>query len=184
MEITLKKILILLLSIVLIISLSSCAAKVHLIEDSFYGEKFYQTDYVSMNFWSATVKFRLKSVSGTDKIILEAQYITDESFSINPNSKIVLKFEDGTYAALNYTSLFPKMETEIIYGTSIYFMDTSYVDRSYSINAENIIKNMKVLTDIRVETADGFKNLKVKKDAANDLMRLYNEMQDLLSQNQ
>ncbi|MDA0064065.1 hypothetical protein OFS07_12800 [Brachyspira hyodysenteriae] len=76
------------------------------------------------------------------------------------------------------------METEIIYGTSIYFMDTSYVDRSYSINAENIIKNMKVLTDIRVETADGFKNLKVKKDAANDLMRLYNEMQDLLSQNQ
>ena len=46
------------------------------------------------------------------------------------------------------------------------------------------IKEMKVLTDIRVETADGFKNFKVKKDAANDLIRLYNEMQDLLSKNQ
>ena len=63
-------------------------------------------------------------------------------------------------------------------------MDTDYVERSYRINAENSIKEMKVLTDIRVETADGFKNFKVKKDAANDLIRLYNEMQDLLSKNQ
>ena len=47
-----------------------------------------------------------------------------------------------------------KTENEIIYGTSIYFMDTAYVDRSYSINAENSIKEMKVLTDIRVEAVD------------------------------
>ncbi|WP_300367668.1 hypothetical protein [Brachyspira sp.] len=178
-----KKILTFLLFTALMISLSSCAAKVHLINDSFYGQKFYQTDYINMNFWSATVKFRFKSISGTDKIILEAQYITDESFSINPNSKIILKFEDGTYTALNYTSLFPKTETEIIYGTSIYFMDTSYVDRSYSINAENMIKDMKVLTDIRVETVEGFQNFTVKKGAAEDLLRLYNEMQTLLSEN-
>ncbi len=173
-----------LLIFILIIPILSCAAKVHLINDSFYGQKFYQTDYISLNYWSATVKFRLKSVSGTDKIILEAQYITDESFSINPNSKIVLKFDDNTYISLNYTSLLPKTETEVIYGTSIYFMDTSYVDRSYSINAENIVKELKNLTDIRVETVEGFKNFTVKKDAAADLLRLYNEMKTLLSENQ
>lgn len=184
MEIILKKIFILFLLIILSITLSSCAAKVHLIEDSFYGERFYQTDYISMSYWSETIKFRLKSVSGSNNIILEAQYIADSSFNITETNKIVLKFEDGTYLILHYTSLMPKTESEIIYCTSIYFMDTSYVDRSYSINAENTIKEMKVLTDIRVETADGFKNLKVKKDAANDLIRLYNEMQDLLAKNQ
>ncbi|ELV05907.1 hypothetical protein H263_07473, partial [Brachyspira hampsonii 30599] len=68
--------------------------------------------------------------------------------------------------------------------TSIYFMDTAYVDRTYSIQAENKVTDMKKVTDIRVETADGFKNFKVKESAANDLMRLYNEMQDLLQQKQ
>lgn len=184
MEIILKKIFTLFSLIILTISLSSCAAKVHLINDTFYGQKVYQTDYISMSYWSETIKFRLKSANDPNNIILEAQYIADSSFNIAETSKIVLKFEDNTYLILHYTSLMPKTENEIIYGTSIYFMDTAYVDRSYSINAENSIKEMKVLTDIRVETADGFKNFKVKKDAANDLIRLYNEMQDLLSKNQ
>ncbi|OEJ14888.1 hypothetical protein BFL38_08625 [Brachyspira hampsonii] len=183
MEIILKKIYILFLLIIFSISLSSCAAKVHLINDSFYGQKIYQTDYISMSYWSETIKFRLKSANDPNNIILEVQYIADSSFNISENSKIVLKFEDDTYLILQYTSLMPKTESEIIYGTSIYFMDTAYVDRSYSINAENTIREMKVLTDIRVETAEGFKNLKVKKDAANDLIRLYNEMKEAISKN-
>ena len=161
--------------------MSSCAAKVHLIEDSFYGEKFYQTDYISINYWSATLKFRLKNISSTNKIILEAQYISDEAFNIAENSKIVLKFDDGTFVNLYYTSLMPKTDVEVIYGTSIYFMDTAYVDRSYSIQAENKVTEMKTITDIRVESADGFKNFKVKESAANDIIRLYNEMKELLS---
>ncbi|MBW5408904.1 hypothetical protein E6A50_00745 [Brachyspira hampsonii] len=169
---------------IFILTLSSCAAKVNLIEDSFYGTKFYQTDYVSITFWSATVKFRLKNIGGTDNIVLEAQYITDGSFNITEKSKVVLKFSDGTFLNLYYTSLMPKTDTEVIYGTSIYFMDTAYVDRTYSIQAENKVTEMKTITDIRVETADGFKNFKVKESAANDLMRLYNEMQDLLQQKQ
>ena len=184
MEIILKKIFTLFSLIIFSITLSSCAAKVHLINDTFYGQKMYQTDYISASYWSGTVKFRLKSVVGSNNVILEAQYVADSSFNISETSKIVLKFEDDTYLILHYTSFMPKTESEIIYGTSIYFMDTAYVDRSYSINAENSIKEMKVLTDIRVETADGFKNFKVKKDAANDLIRLYNEMQALLSKNQ
>ncbi|WP_297206284.1 hypothetical protein [uncultured Brachyspira sp.] len=169
----LKKVLLL---FILIISLSSCAAKVHLIEDSFYGEKFYQTDYISINYWSATLKFRLKNISSTNKIILEAQYISDEAFNIAENSKIVLKFDDSTFVNLYYTSLMPKTDVEVIYGTSIYFMDTSYVDRSYSIQAENEIKKLPLLTDIRVETAEGFKNFTVKEKYANELIRLYNEI--------
>ena len=184
MEIILKKIFILFALIILSITLSSCAAKVHLINDTFYGQKMYQTDYISVSSWSATVKFRLKSVAGSNNVILEAQYVADSSFNISENNKIVLKFEDDTYLILHYTSIMPKTENEIIYGTSIYFMDTAYVDRSYSINAENTIKEMKVLKEVRIETTEGFKNLKIKKDAANDLMRLYNEMQDLLSKNQ
>ncbi|AEM21334.1 hypothetical protein Bint_0705 [Brachyspira intermedia PWS/A] len=183
MEIILKKIFTLFSLIILTISLSSCAAKVHLINDTFYGQKVYQTDYISMSYWSETIKFRLKSANDPNNIILEAQYIADSSFNISDANKIVLKFSDNTYLILHYTSFMPKTESEIIYGTSIYFMDTAYVDRSYSINAENTIKEMKVLTDIRVETADGFKNLKVKKDAANDLIRLYNEMQEAISKN-
>lgn len=166
---------------ILILSLSSCAAKVHLVEDSFYGQKFYQTDYVSITFWSATIKFRLKNISGTSNIILEAQYITDGSFNITEKSKIVIKFSDGTFLDLYYTSLIPKTDTEVIYGTSIYFMDTAYVDRTYSIQAENKITDMKTITDIRVETADGFKNFKVKESAANNIIKLYNEMKELLS---
>ena len=96
-----KKILLL---FILIITLSSCAAKVHVIEDSFYGQKFYQTDYISMSYWSATVKFRLRNISGTDDIILEAQYITDGSFNISEKNKIVLKFADNTFLNLYYTS--------------------------------------------------------------------------------
>ncbi|PPS21402.1 hypothetical protein DJ52_10945, partial [Brachyspira murdochii] len=79
------------------------------------------------------------------------------------------------------TSLMPKTDTEVIYGTSIYFMDTAYVDRSYIIQAENKITDMKTITDIRVETSDGFKNFKVKESAANDIIRLYNEIKELLS---
>ena len=180
MEKILKKILLL---SALIINLSSCAAKVHLINDSFYGHQFYQTDYISINYWSSTIKLRLKNIAGTDKIILEAQYITGEAFNIKESSKIVLKFEDNTYISLNYTSLMPKAETEIIYGTSIYFMDTSYVDRSYSINAENIIRDMKTITDIRVETAEGFKNFTVKKSISDNILKLYDEMKTLLSAN-
>lgn len=163
--------------------LSSCAAQVHLINDSFYGQKIYQTDYISCGYWSADIKFRLKSLNGSN-IILEAQYVSDTSFNIKEDSKIILKFEDGSYLPLNYTSIIPKTDSEIIYGTSIYFMDTAYVDRSYSINAENTIKDMKVLTDVRVETAEGFKNFRIKKNTSNDLIRLYNEMQNLLSKNQ
>ena len=179
-----KKIFILFALIILSITLSSCAAKVHLINDTFYGQKYYQTDYISLSYWSETIKFRLKSTNNPNNIILEAQYVADSSFNISENNKIVLKFEDDTYLILHYTSIMPKTENEIIYGTSIYFMDTAYVDRSYSINAENTIKEMKVLKEVRIETTEGFKNLKIKKDAANDLMRLYNEMQDLLSKNQ
>ena len=50
-----------------------------------------------------------------------------------------------------------------------------------SINAENTIKEMKVLTDVRVETADGFKNFKVKESQSENLIKLYNEMKTLLS---
>ncbi len=178
LEKILKKIILL---FILILILSSCASKVHLVEDSFYGSKFYQTDYVSITFWSATIKFRLRNISGTDNIVLEAQYITDGSFNITEKSKVVLKFSDGTFLDLYYTSLMPKTDTEVIYGTSIYFMDTAYVDRSYSIQAENKITDMKTITDIRVETSDGFKNFKVKESAANDIIRLYNEMKELLS---
>ncbi|ADG70886.1 conserved hypothetical protein [Brachyspira murdochii DSM 12563] len=178
LEKILKKIILL---FILILILSSCAAKVHLVEDSFYGSKFYQTDYVSITFWSATIKFRLRNISGTDNIILEVQYITDGSFNITEKSKVVLKFSDSTFLDLYYTSLMPKTDTEVIYGTSIYFMDTAYVDRSYSIQAENKITDMKTITDIRVETSDGFKNFKVKESAANDIIRLYNEMKELLS---
>lgn len=178
LEKILKKIILL---FILILILSSCASKVHLVEDSFYGSKFYQTDYVSITFWSATIKFRLRNISGTDNIVLEAQYITDGSFNITEKSKVVLKFSDGTFLDLYYTSLMPKTDTEVIYGTSIYFMDTAYVDRSYSIQAENKITDMKTITDIRVETSDGFKNFKVKESAANDIIRLYNEIKELLS---
>lgn len=177
-RIILKKILLL---FILIITLSSCAAKVHVIEDSFYGQKFYQTDYISMSYWSATVKFRLRNISGTDDIILEAQYITDGSFNISEKNKIVLKFADNTFLNLYYTSFVPKTDVEVIYGTSIYFMDTAYVDRSYSIQAENQIKDLPVITDIRVETADGFKNFKVKESQSENLIKLYNEMKTLLS---
>lgn len=173
-EIILKKILLL---FTLIITLSSCAAKVHLIEDSFYGKKIYQTDYVSMSFWSADLKFRLKTSENND-IILEVKYISDGSFNISEKNKIVLKFADGTFLNLYYTSLIPKTDTEIIYGTSIYFMDTAYADRTYSIQAENNITDMKKITDIRVETADGFKNYKVKENAADDLIRLYSEINE------
>lgn len=183
MEKTLKKIFTLLLLIILIISLSSCAAKVHLVNDSFYGQKFYQTDYVSASYWSAEIKFRLKSVSNSDDIILEAQYIADGSFNISENSKIVLKFNDGSFVNLNYTSLIPKTDTEVIYGTSIYFMDTAYVDRSYSIQAENKIKNLPVLTDVRIETTEGFKNYAVKEKVAYNLIRLYTEMRELMATN-
>ena len=124
---------------------------------------------------------RLRNISGTDNIVLEAQYITDSSFNITEKSKIVLKFSDDTFLDLYYTSLIPKTDTEVIYGTSIYFMDTAYVDRTYSIQAENKITNMKTITDIRVETAEGFRNFKVKESAANDIIRLYNEMKELLS---
>ena len=178
LEKILKKII---LIFIFILTLSSCAAKVNLIEDSFYGKKFYQTDYVSITFWSATLRFRLRNISGTDNIVLEAQYITDSSFNITEKSKIVLKFSDDTFLDLYYTSLIPKTDTEVIYGTSIYFMDTAYVDRTYSIQAENKITNMKTITDIRVETAEGFKNFKVKESAANDIIRLYNEIKELLS---
>ncbi|PPS22369.1 hypothetical protein DJ52_05335, partial [Brachyspira murdochii] len=108
MEKILKKIILL---FILILILSSCAAKVHLVEDSFYGSKFYQTDYVSITFWSATIKFRLRNISGTDNIILEAQYITDGSFNITEKSKVVLKFSDSTFLDLYYTSLMPKTDT-------------------------------------------------------------------------
>ena len=178
LEKILKKII---LIFIFILTLLSCAAKVNLIEDSFYGQKFYQTDYISMSYWSATVKFRLRNISGTDDIILEAQYIADGSFNISEKNKIVLKFADNTFLNLYYTSFVPKTDVEVIYGTSIYFMDTAYVDRSYSIQAENQIKNLPVITDIRVETAEGFKNFKVKESQAENLIKLYNEMKTLLS---
>lgn len=181
MKIILKKIFILFSLIILSITLSSCAAKVHLIEDSFYGTKFYQTDYISINYWSSTLKFRLKNISGTNSIVLEAQYISDDAFNIAENSKIVLKFNDNSYINLYYTSLMPKTDVEVIYGTSIYFMDTSYVDRTYSIQAENEIKKLPLLTDIRVETAEGFKNFKVKEKYANELIRLYNEIKESIN---
>ncbi|WP_295161634.1 hypothetical protein [uncultured Brachyspira sp.] len=166
---------------IIIISLSSCAAKVHLIEDSFYGEKFYQTDYISINDWSSSVRLRLKNISGSDNIIIEAQYVRDSSFNVSKDNKIILKFDGEKYAELNYKSLAPKTDTEVIYGASIYFMDTAYIDRSYSIQAENKIDNLSILKAVRVETTEGFKNYTVPEETANNLLKLYTEMKTLLS---
>lgn len=164
--------------IILLFFINSCSTKVNTIKDDFYGITYYQTDYISVKNWDTTINLRLVSKE-KNNIVLEAQYISSSAFTITEENKIVLKFSDDSFIYLNYTDNVKKLNKEEVYKTiKGWFFDTDYID-TYLVNASSEIYNLGILTDIRLENSEAFKNIKFPEDKAHKLLELFNEIKSI-----
>lgn len=160
----------------------SCAVKVKTITDSFYGNQYYQTDYMNITGWDTTIKLRFNKMANNNNIILEALYVSSAAFTISKGNKIILKFSDNSLINLNYTSEMSKIdkgETLSTYKWLIY--DTDYFD-TYTINANAIVDNIGTLTAIRIENSGGFKNLDVQPSFAKKFKKAYEDIKNKINE--
>lgn len=165
-----------------ILLLISCAVKVKTITDSFYGNQYYQTDYMAITGWDTTIKLRFNKTANNNNIILEALYVSSAAFTISKGNKIILKFSDNSLINLNYTSEMSKIdkgETLSTYKWLIY--DTDYFD-TYTINASAIVDNIGILTAIRIENSGGFKNLDVTPSFAKKFQKAYEDIKNKINE--
>ena len=168
-----------LLSLVLL--LISCAVKVKMVEDDFYGEKsyHYQTSYMSIG----DIEFRFTATKNPAVIVLEAKYIKYEAFTVSKNDNIVLRFNDDTFINLNYINDMPTVSSYYSSYSFTSYWGISVPVNSYTINAEARINNdIGTLTAIRIENSGGFRNLDVSKSFANTFQKAYNDIKNKINE--
>ena len=154
--------------------LISCANKVYVVKDDFYGNTYYQTGYITIQDWDTTVNLRL--VGKGNNIIIEAQYISSSAFTVTANNKIVLKFDDNSLLSLDYIDNVKKLNKEEMYKTIKGLFTEDYYFDTYSVNAKQKVNSIGILTDIRLENSETFKNMKFPKNKAIELYNLFNEI--------
>lgn len=164
-----------------ILLLISCAVKVKMVEDDFYGRKsyHYQTSYMSIG----DTEFRFTATKNPAVIVLEAKYTKYEAFTVSKKDKIVLRFNDDTFINLNYIN---DMPTVYSYYSSYSFTSSWGVSvpiNSYTINAAARINNdIGTLTAIRIENSGGFKNLDISQSFAKKFQKAYNDIKNKINE--
>ena len=162
-----------------ILLLISCAVKVKTVNDSFYGTQHYETSYMTIIGWSYDVKVRFIASKNPNVILVEVQYIANDSFTISKNDGIILKFSDDSLLNLIYINDMPAVDRSFY--TSYY--GSVYSSSSYTINAAARINNdIGTLTAIRIENSGGFKNLDISQSFAKKFQKAYNDIKNKINE--
>ena len=162
-----------------VLLLISCAVKVKTVNDTFYGTQHYETSYMTITGWLYDIKFKFVASKNPNVILVEVQYIANDSFTISKNDEIVLKFSDGNLINLTYINDMPAVDRSFY--TSYY--GTVYSSSSYTINAAARINNdIGTLTAIRIENNGGFKNLDISQSFAKKFQKAYNDIKNKINE--
>lgn len=148
------------------------AQKVKTVEDKFYGTRYYRTDWIKVSANSGgTLMIRMRSMNGSDNILLESRYIgIGSAYSVSKKDNFILKFKDDSTLNLAFQGSIPDYATGVISGISWH---------TYTIEANVDITSMEkidILTAARVETSEGFTNFEVKENAAKKLIMAFDNI--------
>ncbi len=168
----------------------SCAVKVKTITDSFYGNQYYQTDYMTITGWDTDISLRFIATKNPNIILVSASYSTYNAFTISKNDNMVLKFGDNIFVNLKYTSDNPTVEAggtyysgnAYSYGNYTSLYGSSLGFNIYTINASAIVDNIEILTAIRIENSRGYKNLDVQPSFAKKFKKAYEDIKNKINE--
>jgi len=156
------------------------AQKIKTVEDEFYGTKYYVSSSIKISdiINRTEIEAVLQTLNGKDDIMLVLTITTGGDFyTIDSSHNVIFKFDDGSMLTLNYVSTMPKHNVGSIQGVVF-----SY----YIIEARaNIthLEEFKTLTDIRIETSNGYRNIKVKPAVAKRYIKAFNLIKQEIEKN-
>lgn len=159
-----KKILCILV-VVAIFFVSCVSTEVALKEDSPVAEPIDKTEYFDIRWASIgsglNTNINFKTVGDDRNVILELEYLANNTILVGRNHKVILTFDDGKILKLYYDERVSK-----------------YTYNSHKIVAtlNSPLKSFGTLKTAKIETEDEYINVPVTDKEAKRLIRLFNEI--------
>lgn len=159
------------IALLVIFSLNIYAQKVEIIEDEFKGTKRYQTKHIDLSL-DPYLQARVLILPEKNDIIIQVAFMAYSFFTVSDDSKIIFKFDDDSTLDLYF-------DKSISYKGAAFGYTGSGMEGIRAFTLPYKQSELKLLTMVRVEIDGGYRNIKIKPNAAKKLIESFNNIKNI-----